>query len=391
MRKIAIVMVVLMLMFLQTGCWSAREINELAFVLSIGLDKAGDGFKVTAQIARTDTHSKTPSGGGGADKEKPFWVVSSTGKTIFEAIRNMASISSRRIFWSHIKVIIISEQLAKSNTFEIFDFFSRNPELRLRTLVAVTPGKAENLLMFKTLMEIDPSFYMEKIIENMSLTGKTYRIMLKDFLEDYLDPYANPVVSRIFIDESQSEPVMKIEGAYVFDGNRLAGLLNGMETRGLLWLKNEISDSVMVVNCSYDDLPVTLEIKDAKATFESYLDDNTPYFTIKVSTTASVTEQGCATDFNDPQKLDGLKRTLESTIRKDIMSTITAAQNLDVDFLGFSRKLHRQNKNEWHQISANWNELFKKSQVNIIVKSDIPYMSLAKPLEPIKTPSGNEQ
>ncbi len=143
MRRIVSIFV-LIRMLLQTGCWNAREINELAFVLSIALDKTDDGFKITAQFAKPDIYSKKPYGGGD-DKGKSFWVLSSTGKTIFEAIRNMASISSRRIFWSHIKVIIISEELARSNTLEIFDFFSRNPELRLRTLVSVTPGEAGKL------------------------------------------------------------------------------------------------------------------------------------------------------------------------------------------------------------------------------------------------------
>lgn len=382
MRKIAVVLA-LMLMLLQTGCWNAREINELAFVLSIGLDKAGDGFRVTAQIARPDAHSKTSTGGASTEKDKPFWVVSSTGKTIFEAIRNMASFSSRRIFWSHIKVIVISEQLARSSTLEIFDFFSRNPELRLRTWVAVTPGEAKKLLETESVMEKDPSVYLEKIIENRSLSGKAYGIMIKDFLEDYLDPDVGPVTSRIILDESEQKPVMKTNGAYVFDGNRLAGSLNEEETMGLLWIKNKITDSVMVVNCPYDDFPVTLEIKKANAAFESYLDDGIPHYTIKVTTTATLTEQACLTDFNDPQKLDGLKKILESVIQEDIQSTVNAALNLRVDFPGFSHILHNQHKEEWHKVSKNWSELFRNTQVKITVKADIPNMSLAKPLTPM--------
>lgn len=390
MRKIAIV-IALIFTLLLTGCWNAREINELAFVLSIGLDKADDGFKVTAQIAKPDTYSKTPSGGGGTEKSETFWVLSSTGKTIFEAIRNLASVSPRRIFWSHIKVIIISERLAKSNTLEIFDFFSRNPELRLRTLVAVTPGEAEKLLKVKPMMEKDPSLNIERIIDNRSLTGKIYSIMLKDFLEDYLDPNVGPVTSRIFIDMSEAEPVLKIDGGYVFNDNKLVGSLNSEETRGLLWTKNKISDSVMVVNCPYDDLPVTLEIKNSKATFESYLDNGMPYFTIKINTKASLVEQSCITDFNDPQNLDGLKRALGAAIRKDVQSAITKEKKLRVDFLGLSRILHRQHNGEWHQVSADWDELIEHMQVNVTVKVDIPYMSLAKPMVPIKAQDESDQ
>lgn len=383
MRKIAIVLI-LIFSFLQTGCWNAREIDELAFVLSVGIDKTDYGFKVTAQVASPETYSKTPSGSGLSQKAKPFWVVTGTGKTIFEAIRNMASISSRRIFWSHIKVIIISEPLARSNTLEIFDFFSRNPELRLRTLVAVTPGDAGKLLEVVPVMEKDPAIYLEKIIENKNLTGRSYSIMLKDFLEDYLDPNVGPVTSRIVFDNSQSEPVIKTSGAYVFDDDKLSASLKEEETRGLLWIKSKMNDSIMVVNCPYDGMPTTLEIKKAKSSFKSYLDGEAPHFTIKVDVTAIITEQSCLTDFNDSQKLNELKKSLEASIRNDIQSTITTAKDLKVDYLGLSRILHKQHKGEWHKISSNWNELFRNSEVAIDVKVNIPHVSLAKPLEPIK-------
>jgi spore germination protein KC len=379
MRKIAKFLVFLMV-FLQTGCWNAREINELAFVLSIGIDKTNDGFKVTAQMAKPATYSKTPSGGGSTDKEKSFWIISSTGKTIFEAIRNMSSISSRRIFWSHIKVIILSEQLAKSNTLEIFDFFSRNAELRLRTLVAVTPGEAGKLFEYVPEMESDPSIYLEKIIENKNLSGKSYSIMLKDFLEDYLDPNVGPVTSRIVIDRSQAKPVLKTSGAYVFKDHSLVGSLNEEKTRGLLWIKNKMHDSVMVVSCPYDGMPITLEIKNSKSNFETYIDNGVPHIIIKVSTSVALTEQGCLTDFNQTQELDSLKQALESAIQKDIQSTLSSVDDLGVDFTGFSRKLHRQHKNEWHKLSSNWPKNFNESQARIIVKVAVPHMSLAKPL-----------
>jgi len=379
MRKIGCVLI-LILSLLQTGCWNAREIDELAFVLSIGLDKDDYGFKITAQIASPETYSNVSSGSA-----KPFWLISSTGKTIFEAIRNMASISSRRIFWSHIKVILISEDLARSNSLQIFDFFSRNPELRLRTLIAITPGEAGKLLEVMPAMEKDPAIYLEKIIQNKNLTGKSYSIMLKDFLEDYLNPNISPVTSRIILDKSKSQPILKTSGAYVFDMYKQPVSLSEKDTRGFLWIKSKMNDSVMVVNCPYDNMPATLEIKKAKSSFKSYLDNEIPHFIININVTAILTEQSCLTDFNNMNKLNDLETELEEAIRKDIESTITTAKDLQVDFLNLNSILHRQHKKEWHQISSKWNTLFKNSVVTIVVKVNIPHISLAKPLEPIKT------
>lgn len=379
MRKIAFVLVIT-LSLLQTGCWNAREIDELGFVLSIGLDKDENGFKVTAQMPSPQTYSKTSPGFAA----KPFWIVSSTGKTIFEAIRNMASISSRRIFWSHIKVILISEELVKSNTIEIFDFFIRNPELRLRTLVAVTPGEAGKLLDIIPVMEKDPAIYLEKIIQNKNLTGKSYNVMLKDFLQDYLDPNVAPVTSRIIIDKSKQELVVKTSGAYVFSENNFPISLSEQNTRGLLWIKGKMDDSIMVVNCPYDDQPTTLEIKTSKISFKSVLENDIPRFTVNVKVTATLTEQSCLTDFNDMNKLKDLESSMEDAIRKDIQSTLTVAKEIETDFVGLSSILHSQHKEEWQQISSKWNKVFKNSDIAIVVKVDIPHISLAKPLEPIK-------
>lgn len=387
--RIISLLLVLFLLFSMTGCWNSREINELAFVLSIALDKTDDGFKVTAQIAKPDTYSKTPSGGASTtEKEKPFLVISSTGKTIFEAVRNMAAVSPRRIFWSHIKVIILGEELARSNVLEIFDFFSRNPELRLRTWIAVTPGEAGKILEVAPIMEKDPSQNIEKIIEKTNLTGKATSIMLKDFLEEYLDPYINPVASRIVVTPVDTKPVVKLEGATVFSDSRMVGWLDENETRGLLWIRNKISGSVRVVNCPYDGLPVTLEIKKGKTSIKSYIENGVPHFTINATVEGKVTEKACLTEFTSPEAITALQNALESTVRSDIQSAVTASQSYDIDFINFSRVLQREHKNEWHQMSANWDQLFKNAQVTIQVKSHIPEVSLlAKSLAPRKAAS----
>lgn len=389
MRIISFILV-LFLLFMQTGCWNAREINELAFVLSIALDKADDGYKVTAQVAKPEIYNKTPSGSaGGVEKEKPFWMVSGTGKTIFEAVRNMASVSPRRIFWSHIKIIILGEEMARSNIRDILDFFSRNPELRFRTWIAVTSGEARKILEIVPIMEKDPSANIEKIIEKTNLAGKACRIMLKDFLEDYLEPYLNPLASRIVLTSEGEKSVVKLEGASVFDDSKLIGWLDDNETRGYLWIKNEIRGSIKVVNCPYDSLPVALEIKSGKTKFKCNVDNGIPLYSINVSADAKITEKACLTKFTDPEELNSLEEALASSIRDDIKSTVTAAQNFGSDFLDFSGILHREHMNEWDRLSANWPEIFSKAKVNIQVKVKIPEVSLlAKPLTPTKAAMG---
>jgi spore germination protein KC len=380
-KRIVSILLVLVILFSISGCWDAAEINELGFVLSVAIDKDGDKYKVTAQIAKPDTYSKTPS--GGKAEEKPFWLISATGRSVFEAIRNMAVLSPRRIFWAHIKVIIIGETLAKNDIHDVLDFFTRNPELRLRTLVAVTPGDAGKILETVPLMEKDPATDLESVIDNKSLAGKGYRNMLKNFLEDYLDPSANPATSRIIISKNEGKPSLELSGAAVFRENKLAGWLDEQETKGLLWIKNDISSSIMVVKCPFDGRPVTVEIKSGDTSVQSSVENGIIHYHIKVKATCNLVEQGCTTDFSDEENLHKLEKVLGPAIQSDIRSTLSAAQNLRVDFLGFNEVLHRQHKQDWLQLSKNWPEAFSEATFAIDVQTDIPSLSvLARPLSP---------
>lgn len=382
-KRIVLLLIILLLLPTLPGCWDAKEINELGFVLSVAVDKAGNGYKVTAQIAKPDTYSKTSSGGSQLEKEKPFWVVSAAGKSVFEAIRNMSLIAPRRIFWAHIKVIIIGEELARNDIHDVLDFFSRNPELRLRTLLAVTPGEAGSLLEIVPMMEADPSAHLEMLIENKSLSGKGYRSMLKNFLEDYLDPYRNPVTSGIIISKNENKPVLELNGAAVFQNSKMAGWLNGRETKGLLWLNNETQSTIMVFNCPYDGQPITVELKSGETSFKSSIENGIPSFTVKVKATANLVEQGCSTNFNNEKALRQLEKALASAIKNDIQSALTTAQTLRVDFLGLSEVLHREHKEEWQQLSENWPEVLSEATFKIDVKADIPSLSvLARPMAP---------
>ncbi len=391
MRRFASLILVIAIVVFQTGCWNAREINELAFVLSIALDKSDSGFKVTAQIAKPEVYSKTSTGSAGAtEKEKPFWIISADGKSIFEAVRNMAELSPRRVFWSHIKVIIIGEELARSNILEIFDFFSRNPELRLRTWIAVTEGEAGKIVQIVPTMEKDPSSNIEKLISKVNLSGKAYGMMLKNFLEEYLDPYLDPVASRIVVTTVNSKPTIKLEGASVFNSSNMVGWLDGNEARGLLWLKNKISGSLRVVECPYDGLPVSMEIKKGKSKIKGRINNGVPEFTIQATADAKLTEKACTTDFNNKQAIKDLENILASVIKEDIEAAVKAAQNFGTDFADFSQALQSSNKKEWQKISQNWTQLLKSAKVDIQVKVSIHEVSLlAKSLVPKQTTPEN--
>ena len=49
-RKALVLSLIMLISIFLTGCWSRREMNELAIAVGIGIDKVGDQYKVSVQV-----------------------------------------------------------------------------------------------------------------------------------------------------------------------------------------------------------------------------------------------------------------------------------------------------------------------------------------------------
>lgn len=163
MRKMLWVTLMIFVVFSLTGCLGKREINDLAMVMAVGIDKGENGqVKITTQIVRpADSRGSTgaPSGQTG----DPIWSATAESETLFDAIRNLSTFSSRRVFWAHNYAIVINEDYAREGIGDVVDFFTRNPELRMRTWVMVTPDEASKLVSTITGLEVIPGEALNKL------------------------------------------------------------------------------------------------------------------------------------------------------------------------------------------------------------------------------------
>ena len=109
------------------GCWSRKEVETLAFVTTIGIDKAEEPGKVELTLQTVDTTKISPpgSGGGGGD-DKPVLNLKKTGNTVFEAIRKFNYESSRRPFFPHSQALIYGEEIAREGVGKYIDFIERD-------------------------------------------------------------------------------------------------------------------------------------------------------------------------------------------------------------------------------------------------------------------------
>ncbi|MCX7571172.1 Ger(x)C family spore germination protein [Tumebacillus sp. DT12] len=369
---------------LMTGCLGSREIDDLAMVMAVGLDKGKEPgtIKVTAQIARPgDVRGQTgaPTAGTG----QPIWTASAEGRSIFEAIRNLARYSSRRVFWAHNQVIVINEEVAREGVSEIIDFFSRNHELRMRTWVVVTEDEASHLITTKTGLEVIPGVSMDKLFRYSEIVAEAPRTDMRTLQAAYLSRTTHPVLARVSPKNRQisakangefgSNPQVELSGTAVFNRDKMVGWLSTKESHGLLWFVEHVESRVITLPCAGQrERSSTLEMKNAKFQVKPVYEKGKVEFDVRVKAMIDLVELGCPDVEDQYVWMQQAEKEAADLLRGEIESVLEAAQKrYHVDFLELGKVFENHYPAEWRQMAQSWDDAFEKAQVRVTVEANI--------------------
>jgi spore germination protein KC len=358
-----------------SGCVGKREINELALVMAVGLDKGKDeNVVVSVQIARpADARGQTgaPAGNTG----DPIWSARAEGRTIFEAIRNLSTFSTRRVFWAHNYIIVINEDLAREGISDIIDFFTRNPELRMRTWVVVTPNHASNIISTMTGLEVISGEAIDKLFRYSNISSRAPRTQMINLQAAYLSESSEPVLARVKLINrgiSNKKPGQKgsfkqieLAGAGVFKGDTLVGILNPKETRGLLPFIEKVESGMMAISCPSDSKKMlSLELKHYNFKVTPSYKGNRTSFHIQYNTDFSMVEAGCPLSLEDEKDIKKLEKKVENELKSNINNLVNKAQKeYKSDFLELGKIFNNKYPSEWKKIKGRWEEEFQTASI----------------------------
>ncbi|QIZ08285.1 hypothetical protein HFZ78_17410 [Priestia megaterium] len=84
----------------------------------------------------------------------PIAVYKSAGNTLKEAGRHLTKQISRRLYYGHTNLVVVYEEVARTDLLNILDALDRNPEFRTTTeLVVARHSSAEEVI--STLSHLD--------------------------------------------------------------------------------------------------------------------------------------------------------------------------------------------------------------------------------------------
>lgn len=236
-----------------TGCWDRGEVTEFAFPISIGLDRGKKGLiEVTLEMANVREGSPMTMGKDTESAE----VITLTAPDILIA-RELANVSvTKDIQYSHLKDIMISEELARTKEFEhILEAFLRDRQVRRNLNIIVTREKAQDFIKSND-PKLEPrshKFY-ERMVKRWEQTGLMPEATLNRYLQSaegdsglFLSIYAT---SNFFepkqkvnadyiageVEKEGGNPTQMI-GSAIFHKGKMVGVLDGEETRVALILR----------------------------------------------------------------------------------------------------------------------------------------------------------
>ena len=108
-NRLYVPLIVLIISLFLTGCYDTKELDDMAYVVGVGIDKGeGNFLKITLQIA-----IPMKIAGNGGDPKESFFIKSIDAPNLQEGLNRFNSTLSKGINLSHAKVIIFSEEIAK--------------------------------------------------------------------------------------------------------------------------------------------------------------------------------------------------------------------------------------------------------------------------------------
>ncbi|MCL6571498.1 MAG: Ger(x)C family spore germination protein, partial [Bacillus sp. (in: Bacteria)] len=312
--------------------------------------------------------------------------ITMKGKTIFDAVRNEISLTGKRLYWSHTKVVIISKEVAEGGVLGILDWFNRDSETRGDINILVSKEKtAKEILNSTGITENILSFEFDEMLENQKSISKAPMREMWNFINDLEMSGIVATLPVIRLEELNHQKFPRIIGTGIFKKDKLIGFLDGEKTKDMLFIKDEIKGGLIVINEPKKDIktPVSLEIFANKTKLEPMINKNDIKINIKIDTTVALDEIDGDEHYTEEKNLLKLERGAEKELKKRVENCIKYVQTeYGVDIFGFGAKIREENPRVWNEIAGGWHDQFKNLSVNVTTKIQIKGSAmLAEPIE----------
>lgn len=388
-HRLFIMFFLLLAIGLLSGCWDRHELQDIDIVSAIGIDDGGDDienrYRVTIQVIN-EGQIAGGQGQGGKPDLSPVTTYTTTGSTVEEALRKTAPKLPQELFYPHVQLMVIGEELArKKGIQDLFDWIERDSQFRtLFPILVVRDNTAKSVLEIMTSLEPIPS---AKIVGGLESTQKTWG--------EYASTRADQVIQQLggeaahltgiqlIGDQEQGNKItnvqqispfaeLQIKGLAVFKKGILKKWLDEDESRGATWVNNELTKTTLNLDCEKKKKALAVDMMRSKTKIKAKIKNKKPVIHISIRSEAHISEVHCPIDLGKYETFEKLEKQMEKEIKDEVMMAIEAAKKEKSDIFSFSEYINREDPKLWKEIKGKWDdEIFPETEVKVKVLSFI--------------------
>ncbi len=377
-RNASVACILCLLLVLASGCWSRRELNELAIVTGIGIDKIDNQYMLSLQVLNMGQAGSEAPGGGGGGSSLPVTTQYIKADSVFEGIRRLTTQLPRKLYFAHIRVLVFGEALAREGLRDILDLFVRDHEIRPDFYLIVTKGVEAREVMSQVVpIEQSPATALLKSLEISERNwAPTIAITLDEFITDLMKVGKEGVMTGLQLkgDSRKGQTDANLKSVHppssfrfssigVFKDDKLVGWLNEDEGRGFSYITNRVDATAMDIPCGSGGR-ATVEMIRNQSKLTGSAARGEPVVTVEVNAEGNIGDMSCKEDLSKPETIYALERSAERKIERCIRQAVHKARQAGrSDIFGFGEAIHRYDPRNWKRMEGGWNRYFMRVKV----------------------------
>lgn len=387
-RCVAAGLMVVCLCLITSGCWDRRELQDRGFVTAVAIDLAEDGKSSGSELESFTRREgekplrlsvqilKLSSSGGGSDPqpkgEGKTYVLSNTGVSLHEMVRDMLGQTSKGLYFEHIQAILISEAVLKEYSVrQIIDFWRRDAEMRWRTRIFVVDGQAREVLNFEPPTGEPGGIFLASIARlytrDMHIASPQTDL---GATSQVLDEGGDVVLPRL---EYKNHNV-KVQGLAVFKKDRFITYWDEYTIKGIRMIKGNLKSAIVTVDCpGHPRSVLSFELFRHSTVFRPHVEGDKIYFTLDAAWRGNLSEVSCQEphDTLDLEFQEKAEKLLAEEIKHNISYSLNIARQTGVDTMNFAKYLKAYEPETWNRIKDNWDEVYPTIPVYATVRVSV--------------------
>lgn len=372
--------ITLLLTVLQCGCWNRIELNELSIVSATAVDIKKNGkWEISYQLVIPQAISATT---GVSTSGAPVYVFSTEGESMRGAINVTSRELSRKLYFPHNLVVVVSEKAAKAGIDPLLDVYLRNPDSRETVTVFLARGRARRMLEQLVPMEKIPAAAVLHMVQNETKNGSSMQAMtVFQVMQDLLGPSHATGIPSLTISGSGklydsldqmkktfADTKIKLGQIGIIKENKLTGWLSEQESLGTLWLSGKAKNTTISFSCN-DKGKRSSSFRVTKASTKT-----TPQAAggkirmhVNVKASGTLTEYQCADDLSKPTSITKVEQAISEELKRVTRKSWKALQNHHADIVGFGTLMHEKYPQYWKSLAPSWNDRLDNVELDLRV------------------------